>query len=65
MDSCGGFKRLYSQPATAVSAPEAVTLKELISTTINQGIFTTIVGRTAEWITVAHPKMIQDETISS
>jgi hypothetical protein len=34
---------------------------ELISTAINQGIFTTIVECAAEWITVTHPKMIQDE----
>jgi hypothetical protein len=58
MDSCGRLKG--SILSKSCVCPGAVTLMENISTAVDQGIFTTIVECTAEWITVTYPKMIQD-----
>ena len=62
VETRGGIRRLFAHSSgKAASAPGAVSLKELISTAADKGIFAAIVRCAGERIAVAHPKAVEDE----
>jgi len=61
-DICGGLKKIFvGSSEKQNSAPGAATLKQIIATAVDKGIFAAIKACAEEGHVVFHPKEIEDE----